>query len=78
MSSITVILAISNQEFLRLYRGQARDVICIAKDGCTVKFPADNLRQFITHDGIYGEFKLYFSKQNRLIKIERLDSNPRM
>ena len=72
MSSITVILAISNQEFSRLYRGQASDVICTAKDGRTVQFPANKLRQFLTHDGIYGEFKICFSTANRFVSIEKL------
>ena len=72
MSSITISLAISNHEFSRLYRGEARDVICTANDGRTVQFPASHLRQFLTHEGIYGNFKIYFSAQNRFLKIEKL------
>lgn len=72
MSSIVVTLAISTQEFSQLYRGEAHNVICRAKDGRTVQFPASHLRQFLTHDGIYGDFKIYFSRQNRFLKIEKL------
>ena len=72
MSSIVVSLSINTQEFSRLYRGEAQDVICTAKDGRTVRFPANTLRQFLTHDGIYGEFKIYFSSKNRFLKIEKL------
>ena len=72
MSSITVTLAINTQEFARLYRGQARDVICTAKDGRTVQFPATVLRQFLTHDGVYGDFKIFFSANNKFLKIEKI------
>ncbi len=72
MGSITVTLAINTQEFARLYRGQAREVICTAKDGRTVQFPANVLRQFLTHNGIYGEFEIFFPNDNRFSKIEKL------
>lgn len=72
MHSITVSLAIGLQEFSRLYRGEASEVICTAIDGRTVRFPAKHLRQFLTHDGIYGDFKIYFSVENRLLKIKKL------
>ncbi len=69
MGSITVNLAISTEEFARLYRGEARDVICTAKDGRTVQFPANVLRQFLTHDGVHGEFELFFSTDKRFSRI---------
>ena len=72
MGSIAVTLAINTQEYARLYRGQARDVICTAKDGRTVQFPATVLRQFLTHDGIYGEFEIFFTSDNKFSKIEQL------
>jgi len=72
MNSIIVSLAITSVEFARLYRGEAHEVICTAEDGRTVRFPASNLRQFLTHDGIYGDFKIHFSSENRLLKIEKL------
>ena len=69
MTSVTVTLAISTQEYARLYKGQARYVICTAKDGRTVQFPATALRQFLTHDGIHGEFSITFTSENKLIDI---------
>jgi hypothetical protein len=71
MNSITVSLSISNEEFSRLYRGEARDVICTANDGRTVQFPANKLRRFLTHNGIHGNFKIYFSEQHRFLRIEK-------
>lgn len=72
MGSITVTLAINTQEFARLYRGHARDVICTARDGRTVQFPANVLRQFLTHTGVYGEFKIFFSADNKFSSIEKI------
>ncbi|MFK7795303.1 MAG: DUF2835 domain-containing protein [Gammaproteobacteria bacterium] len=71
MGSITVTLSISTQEFERLYRGQVRDVICTATDGRTVQFPANVLRQFLTHNGVHGEFEIFFTSDNRFSKIKK-------
>lgn len=73
MNSVIVALAISNEEFSRLYRGEAREVICSAKDGRVIQFPASHLKQFLTHDGVYGEFEIHFTRQYKLIKIVRLN-----
>ena len=72
MGSIKVSLAINTQEFARLYRGHARDVICTAKDARTVRFPANVLRQFLTHNGVYGEFEIFFTDNNEFSKIEKI------
>ena len=72
MSSVTVTLAISAQEYERFYRGQARNVICTAKDGRTIQFPAAILRQFLTHDGIYGDFNICFTFENKFKSIQKL------
>jgi hypothetical protein len=72
MGSITVTLTINTQEFARLYRGHARDVICIAKDGRTVQFPANVLRQFLTHNSVYGELEIFFSADNKFSKVEKI------
>lgn len=72
MPSVTVTLAISTDEYARFYKGQANNVICTAKDGRTIQFPAAVLRQFLTHEGIYGEFKISFSSDNRFTSIHKL------
>ena len=72
MASVTVALAISQHEYARFYKGQANNVICTAKDGRRIQFPAAVLRQFLTHDGIYGEFSIVFSEENKFIDIKKL------
>ena len=48
---IDVGLCISADEYLRLYKGQARDVVTTAHDGRTVRFPARILQRYVTREG---------------------------
>ena len=72
MYEIIVRLAIDADEFVRLYSGSINQVVARADDGRTVKFPANILRPFVTHDGINGTFKIYFDQQNKFSHIERI------
>jgi hypothetical protein len=54
--TFVVDLAISADEFLRLYQGSARAVIVRARNGQTVQFPANALTRFVLHDGVHGSF----------------------
>jgi len=68
---IRVALAISADEYLKMYRGTARQVIATASDGRVVRFPANRLQPFVTRSGIYGQFDLYVDAQHKLLRIER-------
>lgn len=70
--SLVVNLAIEADEFVRLYKGTARDVVARATNGQTVRFPANILRPFVTHDGVRGRFKISFNANGKLIAIDRL------
>ena len=63
---------LSNEEFLRHYRGSAQAVIVLAEDGRRVQLPARNFRNFITKDGIQGRFEVELDDNNRLIKITKI------
>ena len=54
------------------YRGDAKQVICTARDGRTVQFPAAVLRPYLLHAGIYGEFEIEFSESSKFIAIRKL------
>ncbi|EXJ16839.1 hypothetical protein D779_2450 [Imhoffiella purpurea] len=45
-----------------------------AQDGRNISFPAWNLRQFVTTDGIHGDFCLTVDENHRLVSIERRTS----
>ena len=64
-------LAIDAEELLRLYRGEAEDVVVTAADGRVIRFPARHLRAHVTQDGVYGWFCLRFDANYRLIALER-------
>ena len=66
-------LDISQDEYLRNYRGSAHSVLVQAEDGRTVRFPAVNLRKFVTTEGIRGRFEMTLDDNNSLIDIRRLD-----
>ena len=73
MPIVQVKLAISSEDYSRYYRGNAQQVICTARDGRTVQFPAAVLRSYLLHDGIYGEFEIEFSNRNKFISIRKLN-----
>jgi hypothetical protein len=70
---ITFKLNISPEAYLRYYQGAVRDVIARGHDGRTIQFPAGLLRRFLTHDGIYGEFRLRFDASHRLVSLDRIE-----
>ncbi|TQV80991.1 DUF2835 family protein [Exilibacterium tricleocarpae] len=73
MASLIVDLAISAEEYQRLYRGAANAVVARARDGRRVRFPAHILRPFVTHTGIQGSFAITFDADNRYQAVERID-----
>jgi hypothetical protein len=72
LRSVIVNLHIPPDEYQRLYAGAARDVHAHSIDGRSIRFPANILRPFVTHSGVSGTFAIYFSNENRFVKIERI------
>ncbi|BCR03473.1 hypothetical protein DESUT3_05420 [Desulfuromonas versatilis] len=64
-------LHISAAEMLRYYRGSAATVAVTAEDGTRLRFPAANLRRFVSAEGVHGRFEVRFDEANRLLSIER-------
>ncbi len=72
MPALVVRLAISAERMLAFYRGRARQVVAVAEDGRTVRFPAEALRPHVRADGVHGRFLVRFDANHRLIGVERL------
>ncbi len=72
MNSLIVNLAIPADEFVRIYQGSAKVVIAPSIEGKQVKFPADILRPYVLHQGIYGQFKIHFDELHKFKSIEKL------
>ena len=65
-------IAISAERYLAHYQGLVRGVVVTLADGTRLEFPAENLRPFVTHDGIYGQFVLRVDANNKLQSLQRV------
>jgi hypothetical protein len=65
-------LRITADQYLAYYRGTARHVIVPCTTGQAVQFPASLLQQFVTTEGICGQFALTCDEQHRNSRLERL------
>lgn len=72
MTEVIVSLSITAEEYLKHYQGSARSVYAQTVEGRSVRFPANILQPFVTHDGISGTFKIQFNSSNRFKGIKRL------
>ena len=70
--SLLINLAISADEFVRLYQGRVTDVVAKASNGQTVRFPANILRPHVLRDGVQGRFRLSFDGAGKFLAIERV------
>jgi hypothetical protein len=59
-------------QYLDYYRGTARSVVVRCRTGQNVQFPASLLQQFVTTDGICGDFVLTCDEHHRNSQLERL------
>jgi uncharacterized radical SAM superfamily Fe-S cluster-containing enzyme len=65
-------LNISSDDYLRYYRGEASMVQVTADDGRRIRFPAANLRPFVSREGVQGRFEITLDKENRLQDLKKL------
>lgn len=73
-NSIRFHMALSAEKYLAFYRGQAKDILVRSEDNKNIKFPASAIQEFLTHDGIYGDFEIQFDENNKLIRIIQLSA----
>ncbi|WP_253938432.1 DUF2835 domain-containing protein [Hahella sp. HN01] len=72
MRQIIVDIHISAEEYLNVYRGSAKNVNAISREGLRVQFPANILQRFVTREGIRGSFVITFDDGNKFHSIEQL------
>ncbi len=72
MSAVIVSLSIKADEYLKLYQGSARSVYAKTVEGKSIRFPANILQPFVTHDGVHGSFKIEFGETNKFKSISRV------
>ncbi len=67
-------LAMPAEKYLAYYQGIVQNIITCSEDNRNIEFPASAVRNFLTHEGIYGLFEIQFDENNKLIKIEQINS----
>lgn len=72
MQELIIDLNIHRDEWLRLYRGEAKIVRTRSRDGRSVQFPANILSSFTSHEGVRGSFIIRFSPNGKFHSIDRL------
>ncbi|MFT6388789.1 MAG: hypothetical protein ACJAUP_002172 [Cellvibrionaceae bacterium] len=72
MSNVIVSLTIAADEYIKLYQGSVRSVYTQTAEGRSIRFPANILQPFVTHEGIKGHFSIEFDQENRFKKICRV------
>ena len=72
MQTIRFRLTISALEYQQYYAGSIKAVVTRSIDGRTVRFPANILQQFLTREGISGEFVMVYDDNNKFQEIKRL------
>lgn len=72
MQSLRFYLRLSPQEILGYYQGQKQMVRVTTRTGQSLQFKVSHLRQFVTKNGIHGEFEIFFDDQNQFVKLVQL------
>jgi uncharacterized protein DUF2835 len=67
-------MALTSEKYLAYYKGKAQNIAVRSIDNRKVRFPANAVREFLTHDGIYGLFEIEFDENNKLVKIIKLSN----
>ena len=70
---VIISLHITAEDYLDYYKGRAKYVLAQSQDGRKVKFPANALQRFLSHDGVFGFFRLCFDENYKLISIDKID-----
>jgi len=72
MEHIIVDLIIQKDEWLKIYQGKAKLVYATSRDGRSIKFPANILSKYTTHNGIEGSFVINFNEDGKFQSINKL------
>ncbi|MDI1230726.1 MAG: DUF2835 domain-containing protein [Methylobacter sp.] len=66
-------LALSYDQYLKVYQGMAKNVSVVADDGRRVAFPAGKVQTFLTNQGINGYFEMELTPENKFVSIKKLN-----
>ncbi len=66
-------LNLSYDDYAKVYQGVAKNVYAVADDGRSIAFPAGNIQNFLTREGIQGRFEMRLTAENKFVSIRRLN-----
>ncbi len=72
MLRYTFRVALTSEQLLALYRGEAQRFSVMSEQGLRIELPIHHLRRFVSHGGIHGRFRLTTDENHRFIDLERL------
>ncbi len=65
-------LNLSADQYLKVYQGLAKTITTVADDGRRIAFPAQNIKPFLSHEGIYGRFEMELTPENKFVAIKKI------
>lgn len=65
-------LQLSYDQYLQVYQGIAKNISVIADDRRRIAFPARNIQNFLTKEGIKGYFEMELTAENKFVSIKKL------
>jgi hypothetical protein len=65
-------LNLSADQYLKVYQGLAKTITTLADDGRRIAFPAQNIKPFLSHEGIYGHFEMELTPANKFVAIKKI------
>lgn len=72
LSEMIVSLNISAEEYLKRYQGAAKSVYAYTLEGRSIRFPANILQPFVSHQGVRGTFVIRFDQDRRFVDIRAI------
>ena len=73
LQRVVLPIRLSVDEYLKYYRGSARNVYARDLQGRTVQFPANLLQRFVTANGIDGLFEITITAAGKLVDIQQVE-----
>ena len=67
-------LNISYKTYYQVYAGNAKFVAATALDGRRIRFPAEVLKPYLTHDGIKGVFVIFFDDNHKFKALKKISA----
>ena len=73
LQRVVLPIRLSADEYLKYYRGSARNVYARDLQGRPVQFPANLLQRFVTANGVDGLFEITITAAGKLVDIQQVE-----